>query len=262
MKAEWFSIILLCGIHPDHGWKSLKPCSFKNLEYCPPPPKKAWMTTSIFMEFLRVLDASIDMQGTNILLFVDNHAAQLENISLLWNIQSVHYSPNFNSYTPVDNELAHMAFSAQIYCVMIVRWVVAVEWRKREKNMTLNHWKIMQRTTLLTKLLNYSFTWTALLGMTQRMFGTCNWYSFIWNVQMSTCIYVWENTSLHTGINIPFYLFITFIGLGTKCKILNFCFFLCVSDNAFPARITCSHGLCRSDGLRFQCNKYQILHKF
>ena len=102
--------------------------------------------------------------------------------------------------------------------------MAAVEWRKKEKNMTLNHWKIMQRTTLLTKLLNYSFTCTALLGMTQRMFGTFNWYSFIWNVQMSTCIHVWENTSLHTGINTPFYLFIIFVGLGTKCKILNFCF--------------------------------------
>jgi hypothetical protein len=62
--------------------------------------------------------------------------------------------------------------------------------------------------------------------MTQRMFGTWNWYSFIWNVQKSTCIYVWENTYLHTCINIPFYLFIIFVGLGTKCKILNFCFLM------------------------------------
>jgi hypothetical protein len=103
--------------------------------------------------------------------------------------------------------------------VMMVRGEAALEWRKREKNMTLNHWKIMQSTTLLTKLLNYSLTCTALLGMTHRMFGTCNWYSFIWNLQMSTCIYVWKNTSLHTGINIPLYLFIIFVGLGTKCKI-------------------------------------------
>lgn len=33
------------------------------------------MTTSNFMEFLSVLDVSIDVQDRNILLFVDNHAA-------------------------------------------------------------------------------------------------------------------------------------------------------------------------------------------
>lgn len=141
------------------------------------------------------------------------------NMSLLWNIQFVYYSPNFNSYTLVNNELARMEFSAQIYCVMMVRGEAAVEWRKREINMTLNHWKIMQRTTLLTKLLNRSFKCTELLGTKHRMFGTCNWYCFIWNVQMSTCIYVWKNTSVHTGINTTFYLFIIFVGLGTKCKI-------------------------------------------
>jgi hypothetical protein len=35
------------------------------------------------MEFLRVLDVSIDVQDRNILMFVDNHAAQLEHMSLL-----------------------------------------------------------------------------------------------------------------------------------------------------------------------------------
>jgi hypothetical protein len=39
------------------------------------------MTTSNFMEFLRVLDVSIDVQDRNILLFVDNHAAQLEHVT-------------------------------------------------------------------------------------------------------------------------------------------------------------------------------------
>jgi len=78
------------------------------------------------MEFLRVLDVSIHVQDRNILMFVDNHAAQLEHTSLLWNIQFVHYSPNFSSYTSVNNELAHMAFSAQIYRVMMVRGVAAV----------------------------------------------------------------------------------------------------------------------------------------
>jgi len=77
------------------------------------------MTTSIFTEFLRVLDVLIDVQDRNILLFVDNLAAQLEHMSLLWNIQFVYYSPNFNSYTLVNNELARMAFCAQIYCVMV-----------------------------------------------------------------------------------------------------------------------------------------------
>jgi hypothetical protein len=97
------------------------------------------MTTSIFMEFLRVLDVSLDVQDRNILLLVGNHAAQLEHMSLLWNRQFVHYSPNFSSYTSVNNELARMAFSTQIHCVTLVRGVAAVEWGKREKNMTMNH---------------------------------------------------------------------------------------------------------------------------
>jgi hypothetical protein len=101
--------------------------------------KKVWMTTSIFMVFLRVLDASIGVQGRNIFMFVDNRAAQLEHISFLWNTQFVHYPQTFSSYTSTNNELTHMAFSAQMYCVMMVRGVAAVERRKREKNVTLNH---------------------------------------------------------------------------------------------------------------------------
>jgi hypothetical protein len=51
----------------------------------------------------------------------------------------VYYPQTFSPYTSINNELAHMAFSAQMYCVMMVRGVAAVEWREREKNVTLNH---------------------------------------------------------------------------------------------------------------------------
>jgi hypothetical protein len=58
--------------------KSMKPCCFKNIKKLPVKyyaNKKAWMTTTIFTEFLRALDASMGVQSRNILLFVDNCAA-------------------------------------------------------------------------------------------------------------------------------------------------------------------------------------------
>jgi len=55
---------------------------------------------SHFMEFLRVLVASIGVQDINILLFVDNCATQLQDMSFLWYIQFVCYPPNSTSMIP------------------------------------------------------------------------------------------------------------------------------------------------------------------
>jgi hypothetical protein len=51
--------------------KSMNPCCFKNVKYY--ANNKALMTT-IFMEFLTILDVSIGLLGRNTLLFVDSYA--------------------------------------------------------------------------------------------------------------------------------------------------------------------------------------------
>jgi hypothetical protein len=47
----------------------MKPRGFKNIKKLPVKyyaNKKAWMTTAIFMEFLRALDATTGVQGRNV----------------------------------------------------------------------------------------------------------------------------------------------------------------------------------------------------
>jgi hypothetical protein len=53
------------------------------------------MTTTIFVEILRVLAASIGMQGRNILLLADNCAAHQQDTLFLQNVTFVYYPTNF-----------------------------------------------------------------------------------------------------------------------------------------------------------------------
>jgi hypothetical protein len=86
--------------------KSMKPRCFKNIKKLPVKyyaNKKAWMTMTIFMEFLRALDASMGAQGRNILLFVDNSDAHPQDTSFLRNVKVVYYPPNCTSVLqPLD----------------------------------------------------------------------------------------------------------------------------------------------------------------
>jgi hypothetical protein len=58
---------------------------------------KAWMTTDIFSSFMCSLDASMDAQNRNILLFVDNCAAHPKNTSFLINVKVIRYPANCTS---------------------------------------------------------------------------------------------------------------------------------------------------------------------
>jgi DDE superfamily endonuclease. len=49
---------------------------------------------TVFTEFLRVLVASMGVQGGNIFLFVDSCAAHLLGISFVRNVKVVYYPPN------------------------------------------------------------------------------------------------------------------------------------------------------------------------
>jgi hypothetical protein len=54
------------------------------------------MTTAVFTECLRALDASTGVQG-DILLYANNCAFCRQDISLLQNVKYVHYTPLYLS---------------------------------------------------------------------------------------------------------------------------------------------------------------------
>ena len=73
--------------------KSLKPRCFRGIDKAALPityrtNKKAWMTSSLFKEWLERLNSKMHLQGRHILLFVDNCGAhpdiQLTNIKMLF----------------------------------------------------------------------------------------------------------------------------------------------------------------------------------
>jgi hypothetical protein len=78
--------------------KSLKTHCFKNVKYY--TNKIAWMSTAIFMEFLRVLDVSIGVHDVIILLSVDNSATHLQDTSFLRDIKFVYCPPNCTGIMP------------------------------------------------------------------------------------------------------------------------------------------------------------------
>jgi len=98
--GNWNSVIYCCDSYsyscqswPENQWNHIV--------------LKMWNTTHIsvdenshFMEFWRVLDASIGVQDINILLFVDNCATHLQDTSFIWYIQFVYYPPNCTGMIP------------------------------------------------------------------------------------------------------------------------------------------------------------------
>jgi hypothetical protein len=62
--------------------------------------RKKLITTPIFTEFLKVLDASVDVQGRNVLLFVGISANHPKDMLFLLNVKFVYYTPNCTSMLP------------------------------------------------------------------------------------------------------------------------------------------------------------------
>jgi hypothetical protein len=96
-KNEWVPIVV---------GKSLKPHCFKNIKKLPVTyyaNKNMWMTTTIFTQFLLVLNTFKGVQGRNILLPVDNCAAHPQDMSFIRNVKVVYYPPNRTSMSqPLD----------------------------------------------------------------------------------------------------------------------------------------------------------------
>jgi hypothetical protein len=108
--------------------KSLKPRCFKNIKKVPVKyhaNKKAWMTTDIFMTFLRSLDASMGAEGRKILLFVDNCAAYLQDMTFLRNVKVIQYPANCTSVLqPLD--LGIIKYFKQLYRKCLVQTAVCL----------------------------------------------------------------------------------------------------------------------------------------
>jgi hypothetical protein len=62
--------------------------------------RKKFITKPIFTEFLKVLVASVGVQGRNVLLFVDMSATSPKDILFLLNLKFVYYLPNCTSMLP------------------------------------------------------------------------------------------------------------------------------------------------------------------
>ena len=72
--------------------KSFKPHCFKDIKTLPVKHcanTKAWMTTTIFTEFLRALSASMCVQGRKSLLFMDGCAIHSQGVSCLRKVNVV-----------------------------------------------------------------------------------------------------------------------------------------------------------------------------
>jgi hypothetical protein len=108
--------------------KSLKPHCFKNIKKLPVKyhaDKKTWKTTDIFTTFLRPLDASMGAEGRRILLFVDNCAAHLQDMTFLRNVKVVQYPANCTSVLqPLD--LGFIKSFKQLYRKRLVQTAVCL----------------------------------------------------------------------------------------------------------------------------------------
>lgn len=61
--------------------------------------RKKLITTPIFIEFLKTLNASVGVQGRNV-LFVDISATHPKDMLFLLNLKFVYYPPNCTSMLP------------------------------------------------------------------------------------------------------------------------------------------------------------------
>jgi centromere protein B len=77
--------------------RSEKPHSFKNIKSFPCKyrhKKMAWMTCTLFEEFLQTLIAKMAAKNRNILLFIDNYAAHPKNVAHLSKVYVEILPPN------------------------------------------------------------------------------------------------------------------------------------------------------------------------
>jgi hypothetical protein len=80
--------------------RSEVPCSFKNIKSFPYKyrhNKMAWMTCTLFEEFLQILNAKMAAKNRNILLFIDICAVHPRNVAHLSNVRVEFLPPNKTS---------------------------------------------------------------------------------------------------------------------------------------------------------------------
>ena len=73
------------------------------------------MITTIFTQFLRVLNASKGVQDKNMLLLVDNCAAHPQDMSFIRNVKVVYYPPNCTSMSQLPDLCHHEMVQAVLW---------------------------------------------------------------------------------------------------------------------------------------------------
>jgi hypothetical protein len=119
--------------------KSPKPRCFKNVKKLPAKYHaniKGCMTIDIFSSFLRSLDASIGEQNRNILLFVDNCAAQPKDTSFLRNVKVIRYPANCTSVLQPD--LGVIKCCKQLYRKRLVQTPVCLMAARKDTKKKIN----------------------------------------------------------------------------------------------------------------------------
>ena len=109
--------------------KSQKPRCFKHISPSSLPVtwkhnKKAWMTTSIYEEWLKSFNSRMRAQGRKVLLFVDNAPSHPHALSQLSNVKVLFYPPNATSVLqPLDQGIIKVA--KQLYKKKLLRRVIS-----------------------------------------------------------------------------------------------------------------------------------------
>jgi hypothetical protein len=111
-----------------------KPRCFRGVRHLPANyrhSKKAWMTTPLFIEFLRCLDAKMGCKGRKILLFIDHCPAHPPGIIKLRNVEVVYFPANSTSQLqPLDQGV--IAALKRKYRKRLIRSLL---WHLRTKGM-------------------------------------------------------------------------------------------------------------------------------
>lgn len=113
---------------PVHGWKIIETTMFLehkklNVKYI--TNEKAWMTMTIFTEILRAVQASMGVQGRNVLLFLGNCDAHPQDTSFLRNVKVMYYPPSGSTILHTL-DLGTRQYFSQLYKKYLVQKAVCL----------------------------------------------------------------------------------------------------------------------------------------
>lgn len=150
-SKEQITVLLCCNmdgsekLKPLVIGKSANPRCFKNMKSFPCEYKhqnKAWMSGTLFIEWLIKLDRQVGVKHRNIILFIDRCPAHPTDLGFLKNVCVLFLPPNATSMLkPLD--IGIIRVMKHYYRKMMVRRLLNLIDRKIEKNMKINIYQAM-----------------------------------------------------------------------------------------------------------------------